>query len=72
MHVSHKFEEKEMKHFESPERLPFLHANVNSVFGLPADIKKSIDPMKQLNAFLLNESIFSFSFVRHPYTRYIK
>lgn len=72
MHVSQKFEDKQLKRFESAERLPYLHANVNSVFGLPADIKKAADPVKQLNAMLINESTFSFSFVRHPYTRYIK
>ena len=36
---------------------------------LPENITKSVNPAKMLNAVLTNESVFSFSFVRHPYTR---
>ena len=46
-----------------------LHQIVKANFVLPSSIRESNDPERKLNALLANESIFSFSFVRHPFKR---
>ena len=50
---------------------PHIHGYHNRVFKLSKDITNSTLPSKMLNAKLINEDIYSFSFVRHPYTRYL-
>ena len=47
---------------------PYLHGTHNREFALSKEIRNS----KMLNRKLTNEDIFSFSFVRHPYTRYMR
>ena len=69
MHVSGKFDNKTITISEKEKRNQELHIRANNAFKLSKNIKKSVDPAKMLNAVLTNESIFSFSFVRHPYTR---
>jgi hypothetical protein len=58
-----------MKYSEDAKHLPQLHSTTNKKFELPENITKSENPAKMLNAVLTKESNFSFSFVRHPYTR---
>ena len=70
MYVSRKFDNKTITLSENEKHLQELHIKANNAFKLSQDITKSEDPAKMLNAVLTNESIFSFSFVRHPYTRY--
>ena len=72
MHISGKFDQKTIKYHVDPKHLPLLHGIHNKVFELSQEIRKSIQPSKMLNAKLINDDIFSFSFVRHPYTRYLR
>ena len=69
MNVSEKFDNKSITFYGQAKQLANLHLTHNTLFSLPKTIKKSEDPARMLNAFLMNEAIFSFSFVRHPYTR---
>ena len=69
MHISQKFDNKRMKSFEDPKNLPQLHVAHNNAFATKEDIQQSEYPAKKINSILVNESIFSFSFVRHPYAR---
>ena len=71
MHISGKFDQKTIKYHVDPKHLPLLHGKHNKEFELPQEIRKSSQPSKMLNAKLINDDIFSFSFVRHPYTRYL-
>ena len=75
MHISRRFEEKDVNNSVSAKGLQHLHAAVDSVFGYLNPVMNGIrngqEKTKKLNALLVNKSIFSFSFVRHPYTRYI-
>ena len=70
MYVSERFDSQtEMKFSRNEKHLAQLHIKSNNEFRLPENITKSDDPAKMLNAVLTRESIFSFSFVRHPYKR---
>jgi len=69
MHVTEKFSNETIKFSSNPKHLAQLHTTSNDKFKLPENITKSVNPAKMLNAVLTNESVFSFSFVRHPYTR---
>ena len=71
MQISGKFNQKIMKYFKDDKYLNYPHSTHNIAFALPKEIENSIDQSNMLNAKLLNEDIFSFSFVRHPYTRYM-
>ena len=70
MQISGKFDQDAIKYFKDAKNLHYLHGWHNRVFALPKEIKTSIEPSKMLNAKLIDKDIFSFSFVRHPYTRY--
>ena len=69
MHISGRLDEKDIEFYEEVGNLGKLHKRHNKEFKLPEEIKKSEDPVKTLNDLILNDSIFSFSFVRHPYKR---
>ena len=69
MDISQKFDNKSMKDYEDPKNLPYLHVAHNNAFSTQQDIQQSEYPAKKLNSILVNESIFSFSFVLHPYVR---
>ena len=69
MHISGRLDEKEIKFYKTVANLGKLHKRHNKEFKLPEEIRKSKDPEKALNDLILNDSIFSFSFVRHPYKR---
>ena len=71
MEISGKVDQKTIKYLVDRNNLPILHGKHNTEFELPLVIKTSIQPSKMLNAKLINDDIFSFSFVRHPYTRYV-
>ena len=71
LHISGKFDEKTIKYYKDAKNLAQLHLKHNEAFELSKEIKKSKEPSKVLNAKLINDNIFSFSFVRHPYTRYL-
>ena len=71
MEISGKVDWKTIKDYVDRNNIPALHGKHNKAFELPQEIRKSIQPSKMLNAKLINDDIFSFSFVRHPYTRYV-
>ena len=70
MYISRRFNNATLKFSEDAKHLPQLHSTFNKAFELPQNISKSADPAKVLNSVLINEGIFSFSFVRHPFERY--
>ena len=70
MQLSGKFDQEAIKYFKDAKKLHYVHGWHNKAFALSIAIKTSIEPSKLLNANLINKDIFSFSFVRHPYTRY--
>ena len=70
MHATERFAKKDIEKYTGEKRLQQLHSVMNNVFKLPPDIIQSKDPIENLNELIFNHSIFSFSFVRHPYTRY--
>ena len=69
MHISGRLDENENKFYKKVENLGKLHKRHNKEFKLPENIRKSKDPVKTLNNVIIKDSIFSFSFVRHPYKR---
>ena len=80
MRTSPKFTKKEIKKYEDVSKLPYLHLLANTrfkVFDNPKKPKKGIKKAKDdstfkikiLNALIKKEDLFSFSFVRHPFTR---
>ena len=70
MQITERFAKYDIEVYSAEKKLQQLHGLINSVFKLPAHILESKEPEKILNILLSNRSIFSFSFVRHPYTRY--
>ena len=69
MYVSGKFNNETIAFSEKEEHNEQIHDKTNNAFRLSESITKSDHPAKMLNAALTNGNIFSFSFVRHPYTR---
>jgi hypothetical protein len=76
--TSDKFNEKDRKRLSNATKLANLHSAINARFSVLSILAKSIlqKPMdmpllkvKKLNNKIKKESGFSFSFVRHPYTR---
>ena len=53
MQTSDRFNEYDKKRSTQEDRNQHVHAAVNSVFELPPGIKTSVDPLKQLNTFLV-------------------
>ena len=45
-----------------------IHENIK-YFLVDSDIRESSNPVERINQDIINKSLFSFSFVRHPYTR---
>ena len=45
-----------------------IHEDVK-YFRVKSDIRESSNPVGRINQDIVNKSLFSFSFVRHPYTR---
>ena len=74
MRTSQTFSEKELKRYENASQLAYLHLAANEKFKFFDGITKSKDhpliKIKKLNTIIAKESLYSFSFVRHPYTRY--
>ena len=70
MDISEQFSKEDVKKYSGEQNLQKLHIAVNSKFKLPNDILQSEDPVDKLNFFTSNNSILTFSVVRHPYTRY--
>ena len=69
MHITERFSQKDIERNTGEKKLQQLHSAINSIFKLPAEITQSHEPMQELNDFISIESILTFSFVRHPYTR---
>ena len=73
MNTSTKFKKKEKIRLSNITNLPYLHAAVVNRFGILDDVQSSNDTallkVKKLNNAITKESLFSFSIVRHPYTR---
>ena len=73
MSTSNKFADNDTKRYINATKLPHLHTKVNRKFDLLPDLQKAtVSPLlkiKKINKQILEESLFSFSFVRHPYTR---
>ena len=66
---SGKLRKKKLAQLQNPKKLWDLHVAHNKNFAVAKDIKNSSDPVLSLNLAQEKESLFSFSFVRHPYTR---
>ena len=45
-----------------------IHEDIK-YFLVNRDIKEHSNPVERINQDIINKSLFSFSFVRHPYTR---
>ena len=45
-----------------------IHEDIK-YFRVKSDIRESSNPIGRINQDIVNKSLFSFSFVRHPYTR---
>ena len=45
-----------------------IHEDIK-YFLVNSDVRESSNPVEKLNRDIINKSLFSFSFVRHPYTR---
>ena len=73
MSTSNKFADNDTKRYINATKLPHLHTKVNKKFDMLPDLQKAtVSPLlkiKKINQQILKESLFSFSFVRHPYTR---
>ena len=66
---SGKVDNKTLEKLQKPDQLWPLHVAHNKAFAFPKDIENTTNPVKKLNEVLENDIIFSFSFIRHPYTR---
>ena len=66
---SGKLRKKKLAQLQKPEKLWALHVAHNKAFAVSKDIKNSSDPVLSLNLAQETESLYSISFVRHPYTR---
>lgn len=64
-----KFKNKTLSEFEKGSNAWSLHYAHTLSFTLNDDIKASSSPIKRINEHIVDKSLFSFSFVRHPYTR---
>ena len=69
MNTSGKFTKEEMGSFSMEKNNAALHYFVNDKFILPKEIKQSPFPVKSLHQLVVNNSMFTFSFVRHPHSR---
>ena len=69
MNTSGKFTEDQMRTFSKEKNTAYLHYFVNEKFILPKNVSKSKFPVKSLHEFVIKNSLFTFSFVRHPYSR---
>ena len=70
MKISEQFSKEQVGKYSDEKNLQELHIAINKKFKLPKEILHSEDPVNKLNWFTSNHSIFSFTAVRHPYTRY--
>ena len=69
MYITGRFTRNDIERHTGEKNLQQLHMAINSIFKLPTDIREASDPVKELNDFISDQSTFTFSFVRHPYTR---
>ena len=69
---SGKSNNKTLAKLQKPNQLWPLHLAHNKAFALPKDITNTSSPVASLNLAQVNESLYSFSFVRHPYVRFEK
>ena len=66
---SGKLRKKKLAQLQKPKKLWALHVAHNKAFAVPKDIKNSSNPVLSLNLAQEKDSLYSISFVRHPYTR---
>ena len=64
-----KSENKSLSDYEKGSNAWSLHWAHTNAFRLNDDIRASSSPIERINEHIVNKSLFSFSFVRHPYTR---
>ena len=69
MNTSGKFTTEEMGSYSMEKNNAYLHYSVNDKFRLPKEIRESPYPVKSLHQLVVNNSLFTFSFVRHPHSR---
>ena len=69
MYITGRFTRNDIEQHSGEKKLQQLHTVINSIFKLPTDIHEASDPVKELNDVISDQSTFTFSFVRHPYTR---
>lgn len=74
MKNSGKFNDNDKIRLSKLTNLPLLHVAAVDKFSILDELQNSNDTallkVKKLNNKIAKESLFSFSFVRHPYTRY--
>ena len=66
---SGKFDNETLTKLQEPSQLWPLHVAHNKAFAIPKDMSNSSDPVLSLHLAQERESLYSFSFVRHPYVR---
>ena len=69
MNTSGKFTKEEMGSYSMEKNTAALHWFVNDKFILPKEVRQSPFPVKSLHQLVTNNSLFTFSFVRHPHSR---
>ena len=74
MNTSAKFGKKDKIRLSKHTNIAYLHVAVLDKFSILDELRNSNDTallkVKKLNNKIAKESLFSFTFVRHPYTRY--
>ena len=70
MYITDRFSRNEIEKYEGEKKLQKLHTAINSIFKVPKEILEATNPVLELNEFNSDQAIYTFSFVRHPYTRY--
>ena len=69
MNTSGKFTKEVMGSLSMEKNNAALHVYVNDKFILPKEVIESPFPVKSLHQLIVKNSMFTFSFVRHPHSR---
>lgn len=69
MYITKAFNRQDIKDYAGEKNNKRLHIAMNNKFRLPLEILSSADPVKAVNDIISKHSLFTFSFVRHPYRR---
>ena len=69
MYITKAFNRQDIKDYAGEKNNKRLHIAMNNKFRLPLEILSSANPVKAVNDIISKHSLFTFSFVRHPYQR---